>query len=41
MTLTDRIFGFGSGLATSSDSVERVPQGQGGQYTRLTVRAYS
>jgi hypothetical protein len=33
MTLTDRLVGFGPGLATNSDSVERVPQGQLGQYT--------
>ncbi len=39
MTLTDRLFGFASGLATSSDSVERVPQGQRRRYTRLHVRA--
>jgi hypothetical protein len=29
MTLTDRLSGFGPGLATNSDSSERVPQGHG------------
>lgn len=33
MTLTDRLVGFGSGLATNSNSVERVPQGHVRHYT--------
>ena len=31
MTPTDRLSGFGSGLATKSDSVERVPRGRNEQ----------
>ena len=33
MTPTDRLSGFGTGLATNSDSVERVPRGHSSQYS--------
>src|SRR5438552_11135070 len=33
MTPTDRLSGFGTGLATNSDSGERVPRGQHSQYS--------
>src|SRR5438067_3171902 len=33
MTPTDRLSGFGTGLATNSDSGERVPQGHHSQYS--------
>jgi len=33
MTPTDRLSGFGTGLATNSDSGERVPRGQDSQYS--------
>ncbi len=33
MTPTNRLSGFGTGLATNSDSGERVPQGQGQRYS--------
>jgi len=35
MTPTDRLSGFGLGLATNSDSVERVPRGQNEHYWKL------
>src|SRR5258708_15680555 len=35
MTPTNRLSGFGTGLATNSDSGERVPQGQGQRYSNL------
>ena len=33
MTPTDRLSDFGTGLATNSDSVERVPRGHYAQYS--------
>jgi hypothetical protein len=33
MTPTDRLSGFGTGLATNSDSGERIPRGQDSQYS--------
>src|SRR5438445_6075099 len=33
MTPTDRLSGFGTGLATNSDSGERVPRGHHSQYS--------
>jgi hypothetical protein len=33
MTPTDRLSGFGTSLATNSDSGERVPRGQCSQYS--------
>jgi hypothetical protein len=37
MTPTDRLSGFGTGLATNSVSLERVPQGQCEQYAEMSV----
>jgi hypothetical protein len=37
VTPTDRLSGFGTGLATNSDSFERVPRGHLSQYTLSTV----
>jgi hypothetical protein len=37
MTPTNRLSGFGTGLATNSSSFERVPQGQCEQYAVLTI----
>jgi hypothetical protein len=37
MTPTDRLSGFGTGLATNSDSGERVPRGHCSQYSISTV----
>jgi hypothetical protein len=37
MTPTDRLSRFGTGLATNSSSLERVPRGQHEQYTCMGI----
>ena len=37
MTPTDRLSGFGTGLATNSDSLVRVPQGHCEQYAEMRI----
>jgi len=41
MTPTDRLSGFGIGLATYSDSVERVPRGHLSQYSNPNGSAHA
>jgi hypothetical protein len=41
MTPTDRLSDFGTGLATNSDSVERVPRGQCSQYSNPNGSAHA
>src|SRR5438105_15231872 len=41
MTPTDRLSGFGTGLATNSDSGERVPRGRYSQYSNPNGSAHA